>query len=229
MSLQLRTFRNYPCLPFSKGEARPAAPYPDPLSPHSVGPVHLELNAFLARHDSQCTQKPGDKLVYVCFGPEVWGGRGHGTTHRGIERPAPGHQGRAHFGDDAYPSEPRTHLAGPLARERRGARRSGNSPVWILGLFHTFSPIKSRTRHMTIKEKLSVPPPQTTRRRLSHFYLRASPTSGAGPHRPWAYPIGREAANLGSEPPLPAVIGPFGRLCKPTDLSVRSGLPKGRQ
>lgn len=131
--------------------------------------------------------------------------------------------------EDADSLEPQTHLAAPLAGEWRGARRSGNSPVWILGLFHTFSPIKSRTRHMIIKEKLSVPPPQTTRWRFSLFYLRASPTSGAGSHRPGASPIGREAANLGSEAPFPAVIGPFGRQCKPTDLSVRSGLPKGRQ
>lgn len=78
--------------------------------------------------------------------------------------------------ENAGPLEPGTHLAAPLAGERGGARRSENSPVWILGLFHAFSSIKSRTRHMIIKKKISVPPPQTT------AVVALCSTSGPHPH-----------------------------------------------
>lgn len=76
-----------------------------------------------------------------------------------------------------------THLEAPLAGERRRERRSGNAPVWILSLFHTFSPIKSRSRHMIIKKKTSSASPN---QRGGHGRLRfrAAPTSGAGSHRP---------------------------------------------
>ena len=66
------------------------------------------------------------------------------------------------MGGDASPLESWTYLAAQVAGERRGAQRSVNSPVWILGLFHTFFPIKSRTRHMIIKKNISIPPLQTT-------------------------------------------------------------------
>lgn len=133
--------------------------------------------------------------------------------------------------ENAGPLDPGTHLAAPLAGERGGPRRSENSPVWILGLFHAFSSIKSRTRHMIIKEKISVPPPQTT------AVEAPSSTSGPRPHPGQvltaspALPsllIGREDANLGSEALFPEVIGPFGHQCEPTDLFLRSGSSKRR-
>lgn len=155
------------------------------------------------------------------------------TAHGSIWRP--GHRGVGGAGgectsEDAGSLEPRTHLAAPLAGERRGARRLGNSPVWILGLFHhAFSPIKSRIRHMIIKKKISVPPLQTTTVEPLSGLPRGRAHIRGGVSPPWAYPIGRKNANLGSEAPFPAVIGPFGRQCQPTDFSVRSGLSKRRQ
>lgn len=83
---------------------------------------------------------------WECEGVTVGAGDG-GTAHPGIWRPV----------QDASAPEPQTHLAAPLAGDRRGTGRSGNSPVWILGLVHPFPPIKSRTRHMIIKKKIPVP------------------------------------------------------------------------
>lgn len=99
-----------------------------------------------------------------CAGGCAGGGRRHSPRRR--PEASAGRRGvsalRGDCGGDAGPPEPRTHLAAPPAEKRRGARRSGNSPVRILGLFHTFSPIKAKTRHMIIKKKISVPPLQTT-------------------------------------------------------------------
>ena len=124
-------------------------------------------------------------------------------------------------------SEPWTHPAVPLSGERRGDRRSGNSPVWILGLFHTSPPIKSRSHHMIVKKKgpqfLLLKRPQY---RLSRVYLRGAPTSGAGSNRLGLSYRQRERQSESSEAPSPDLIGPFSRQCKPSDFFIQSGLSK---
>lgn len=60
---------------------------------------------------------------------------------------------RQRRGNDRARAELQTHLVARLAGEPRGQRRPGNTPVWILVLFHTFPPIKFLGPHMIIKEK----------------------------------------------------------------------------
>lgn len=67
------------------------------------------------------------------------------TQHEGVRSPG----GSA----DRARAELPTHLVARLAGEPRGQRRSGNPPVWILILFHTFPPIKFLGPHIIIKEK----------------------------------------------------------------------------
>lgn len=121
-------------------------------------------------------QTPGAKQVSVLLG-----GSGRGVGGREKPSEASGshwhREGKCTSGERRPgPREPGTHLAAPLAGERNGARRSENSPVSILGLFHAFSSIKSRTRHMIIKKKISVPPLQTTAAEA------VCSTSGPRPH-----------------------------------------------